>query len=81
MRARARFTARSADWMDRNLFRRIEVAFPVESPELQARVVDDLKLYLADDAQAWVLDCRRPLLRGPSDGQRVGAGALVESVR
>ena len=28
----------SADWMDRNLFRRIEVAFPVEAPELKARV-------------------------------------------
>ena len=45
----------SADWMDRNLFRRIEVAFPVESPDLQSRVADDLKLYLADDTQAWVL--------------------------
>src|SRR5271154_2977523 len=39
----------SADWMDRNLFRRIEVAFPVESRELQSRVADDLSLYLADD--------------------------------
>ncbi|MGA9028086.1 MAG: polyphosphate kinase 1 [Steroidobacteraceae bacterium] len=46
----------SADWMDRNLFRRIEVAFPVELPELKARVGDDLKLYLADDTQAWLLD-------------------------
>jgi polyphosphate kinase len=46
----------SADWMDRNLFRRIEVAFPVEAPELQSRIADDLKLYLADDTQAWVLD-------------------------
>jgi polyphosphate kinase len=46
----------SADWMDRNLFRRIEVAFPVEAPELQSRIADDLKLYLADDTQAWALD-------------------------
>jgi polyphosphate kinase len=46
----------SADWMDRNLFRRIEVAFPVEAPDLQSRIADDLKLYLADDTQAWVLD-------------------------
>jgi polyphosphate kinase len=45
----------SADWMDRNLFRRIEVAFPVESAELQTRVADDLNLYLADDCQAWEL--------------------------
>ena len=46
----------SADWMDRNLFRRIEVAFPVEAPELRSRVAEDLKLYLADDTQAWVMN-------------------------
>jgi polyphosphate kinase len=46
----------SADWMDRNLFRRIEVAFPVDSPELRNRVADDLRLYLADDTQAWLMD-------------------------
>ena len=42
--------------MDRNLFRRIEVAFPVESGELQTRVADELNLYLQDDCQAWNLD-------------------------
>ncbi len=31
----------SADWMGRNLFRRIEVAFPVLDPELKARVIDE----------------------------------------
>ncbi len=46
----------SADWMDRNLFRRIEIAFPIESPDLSARVAEDLKLYLEDDMQAWELD-------------------------
>jgi len=45
----------SADWMDRNLFRRIEVAFPVSSPDLQTRVTEDLQLYLADDCQSWTL--------------------------
>jgi polyphosphate kinase len=46
----------SADWMDRNLFRRIEVAFPVEESGLQTRVAEDLQLYLEDDTQAWVMD-------------------------
>jgi polyphosphate kinase len=46
----------SADWMDRNLFRRIEVAFPVEDPAMQARVAEDLQLYLEDDTQAWIMD-------------------------
>lgn len=45
----------SADWMDRNLFRRVEIAFPLESPELQARVATEIELCLADDTQAWEL--------------------------
>jgi polyphosphate kinase len=46
----------SADWMGRNLFRRIEVAFPVLDPELKARVVDEgLTPYLADSHDAWEL--------------------------
>src|SRR5207244_5635507 len=31
----------SADWMGRNLFRRIEVAFPVLDPKLKRRVIDE----------------------------------------
>src|SRR5271156_3548058 len=59
----------SADWMDRNLFRRIEVAFPVEAPDLQSRVTDDLKLYLADDTQAWVLDSAGHYMRAEASQQ------------
>jgi polyphosphate kinase len=47
----------SADWMDRNFFRRIEACFPVLDPKLKKRVVDEsLKMYLADNAQAWEMD-------------------------
>jgi polyphosphate kinase len=46
----------SADWMDRNFFRRVEVAFPIEDRQLRARVVKEaLENYLADNTQAWVL--------------------------
>ena len=46
----------SADWMGRNLFRRIEVAFPVLDPALKARVIKEgLEPYLADNQNAWVL--------------------------
>ena len=49
----------SADWMGRNLFRRIEVAFPVLDPALRRRVVDEgLKAYLADNREAWELDAQ-----------------------
>jgi polyphosphate kinase len=44
----------SADWMERNFFRRIEVAFPVLDAKLKKRVIDEgLKTYLADNMQAW----------------------------
>jgi polyphosphate kinase len=44
----------SADWMDRNFFRRIETAFPVLNPKLKKRViVEGLKPYLRDNVQAW----------------------------
>jgi polyphosphate kinase len=46
----------SADWMPRNLFRRVEVAFPVRDPALRKRVTDEiLPAYLADCVKARVL--------------------------
>jgi len=59
----------SADWMDRNLFRRVEVAFPVDSAELQARIVDELHLYLLDDVQAWELGADGRYTRVQGDTQ------------
>jgi polyphosphate kinase len=41
--------------MERNLFRRVEIAFPVLDPALHAQMRDDLALYLADTADAWLL--------------------------
>jgi polyphosphate kinase len=47
----------SADWMDRNFFRRIEVCFPVLDKKLKKRVIDEgLKVYLQDNTQAWDMD-------------------------
>lgn len=43
----------SADWMERNLFRRVETAFPVLDKKLSQRILDELNLYLADNTQAW----------------------------
>jgi len=45
----------SADLMERNLDRRIEVLTPVTDPELQARLLEVLDLNLADDTNSWVL--------------------------
>jgi polyphosphate kinase len=46
----------SADWMDRNLSRRVEVVFPVEAPELKQRLIREiLSISLGDNEKARVL--------------------------
>lgn len=62
----------SADWMSRNMFRRIELAWPVRDPVLRQRVIDEaLVPYLHDQRDAWLLD---------SEGRykRLGTGAVSE---
>jgi len=47
----------SADWMDRNFFRRIETIFPILDSKLKRRILKEgLRAYLADNAQAWEMD-------------------------
>jgi len=47
----------SADWMDRNFFRRVEVSFPVLDARLRKRVISEgLNPYLDDNCQAWEMD-------------------------
>ena len=45
----------SADWMDRNLFRRIEIMFPIRDAAMKVRLIADLDTYLADNTHAWEL--------------------------
>ncbi len=46
----------SADWMDRNLLRRVEVAFPVKDAKLKQRVIQEgLLILLKDNASAWLM--------------------------
>lgn len=43
----------SADWMDRNLSRRVEVVFPIEQPDLKHRLIHEiLAISLADNVKA-----------------------------
>lgn len=58
----------SADWMDRNFFRRVEVACPIEGRRHRERIVRDLECYLADDVNAW-------LLRADGTYERAAAGS------
>jgi polyphosphate kinase len=61
----------SADWMSRNMFRRIEVAWPVRDAKMRQRVIDEcLVPYLHDRQDAWELradgEYERVGLEGPS---------------
>lgn len=47
----------SADWMDRNLFSRVEACFPITDPKLFKQVYEDgLLNYLQDNSRAWQMD-------------------------
>ena len=45
----------SADWMPRNLDKRVELMFPIEDPALQNRIIASLQDELRDNAKAWTL--------------------------
>ncbi|TCB54931.1 polyphosphate kinase 1 [Acinetobacter terrestris] len=67
----ARIYCSSADWMDRNLFNRVEACFPVEDPALKKRIYQQgLLTYLKDNQQAWLLQGDGTWLRAQvADGQ------------
>jgi polyphosphate kinase len=46
----------SADWMERNFFRRVEIAFPVREQTHRKRILRDLNSYLSDNTHAWRLE-------------------------
>ena len=47
--------ASSADLMNRNMFKRVEVCFPIENKKLAQRILRNLDLYLNDNSQAWIM--------------------------
>ncbi|HIK09610.1 MAG TPA: RNA degradosome polyphosphate kinase [Oscillatoriaceae cyanobacterium M33_DOE_052] len=59
----------SADWMPRNLNRRVEAIAPVEDPELVRDLQEILGIMLADNSHAWELQPDgRYIQRRPTDG-------------
>jgi polyphosphate kinase len=65
----------SADWMERNFFRRVEVCFPILDPQLKKRVVNEgLKPYLEDSGQSWTMGQDGEYhVEPPGEGERVVA--------
>jgi polyphosphate kinase len=61
----------SADWMTRNMTRRVELAWPVTSLELRQRIVDECLLaYLHDTRNAWTLEQDGKYHRVEKKGQK-----------
>ncbi len=74
----------SADWMGRNMFRRIEVAWPVRDAALRQRVIDEcLVPYLHDGCDAWLQAAdgsyQRPATQGPSAQAALAARYMTAS--
>lgn len=68
----------SADWMERNFFRRIEVCFPILDAKLKRRVIKEgLRIYLADNCQAWDMDSAGDYRIRPSRRMRTSAQELL----
>jgi polyphosphate kinase len=73
----------SADWLERNLLRRVEVGFPIRDPALAARVREEaLDNYLADNTGAWLLqpDGRYVRATPGDDPPHSAQAALLEGV-
>ncbi len=72
----------SADWMNRNMMRRIETAWPVTDPRLRQRLIDEcLVAYLHDGRDAWDLeaDGRYHRINRDTHGGEDGASRGIEA--
>ena len=75
----------SADWMTRNLERRVELMFPVLQDNLRRSLIENLSMYFRDNEHAWVLDERGTWTRQePAGGEepfRVQAHFLSQAAK
>jgi polyphosphate kinase len=60
----------SADWMERNLDKRVETCFPVEGKKLILRVKKELEGYLTDNTHSWLLQPDGRYIRSTPTGNQ-----------
>jgi len=69
----------SADWMGRNLDRRVEAVVPIEDPSLHQKLLRLINAYLADNCTAWDMQTDGSFLRRIPDEENVAIQAdLIE---
>ncbi|MEX0739599.1 MAG: polyphosphate kinase 1 [Pseudohongiella sp.] len=64
----------SADWMERNLQQRIEIAFPILKKKGANRILEELEMYLADRQQSWTLQADGSYLKLEADANDPAEG-------
>jgi polyphosphate kinase len=68
----------SADWMERNFFRRIEIGFPILDAKMKKRVIKEgLRPYLSDNSQAWEMDANGRYALKPTRRRRICAQEML----
>jgi polyphosphate kinase len=70
----------SADWMNRNIYRRIEVCFPVYDKEIRTALTGIIQLQLKDNVQAVAIDSSLNNLPVETDGQPVQSQEAIYKI-
>ncbi|MGR8929161.1 MAG: polyphosphate kinase 1 [Gammaproteobacteria bacterium] len=63
--------AASADLMNRNMFKRVEICFPLSEKKIVERILSDLRANLSDNSQAWLLQADGQYVRATSEDEPV----------
>lgn len=64
----------SADWMKRNLFRRVETCIPIIDKKIKNRIIrEGLSIYLRDNTESWIMQSDGTYKRKTSRGQKISA--------
>jgi len=72
----------SADWMNRNMLRRVEIAWPVLDPHLRQRLIDECLLaYLGDTEDAWSLKANGKYEKTSLDQEKITHSAQQALMR
>jgi len=67
----------SADWMARNLDRRVEAVVPIEDPELHGRLLRLINTYLSDNSTAWDMQSDGSFNRRIPDDESIAVQACL----